>query len=109
MEDVIFSLLMLIFFIGILYLPARAMLKVNKKIGYNYSVKFLNVSDVPELKDDAQLRKYLRVVTHSDNAYVVQSKWNDKKLREYLMTNYHLTKQQIVVQSVQASGPLGML
>lgn len=108
MEDIIIYFMMLMFLVGLVYLPTRAMLKVNKKIGYNYSIRFIGVSDIPDLRSDDELRKHLRVVSQSKNTYVVQSRWNDCKLRDCLVTKYHLTKQQVIVQSVQASGPLGV-
>lgn len=91
------------------YLLVKAMLKANRKIGYNYVVKFSDVTQLPSLEDDSTLREHLRVVSHADNVYVVQSKWNDKKIKDYLVSKHDLEQNQVVVQSAQLSGAAGMI
>ena len=109
MDDFILSLLFSLFIFCLLYFPVKGMLTVNRKIGYNYSIRFKDSDVVPDLEKESGLSKVLRVVSYADDVYTVQSKWSDKKLKEFLMKQYNLTSNQVVVQSIQASGVLGML
>ena len=109
MDDFILSLLFSLFIFCLLYFPVKGMLTVNRKIGYNYAIRFKDSEDIPDLENDSGLKKVLTVVSHFGQQYTVQSKWSDQKLKEILMKKYKLSSNQVVVQSIQASGVLGML
>ena len=94
---------------GVIYLIFRSKISVTKAFGYNYNIVFKNMTDFPELESDRELRKNLRIVAHTDDMYSVQSKLNDKTLKDYLMKTYQLQGNQVYVQPTQLSGAYGMM
>ncbi|AXQ78620.1 hypothetical protein DDV21_005775 [Streptococcus chenjunshii] len=95
--------------IAVAFWVVRSMLFATRFRGYNYIVRFKDIDAVPDIAQNANLRKKLRVVSHSGDVYFVQAQINDAKIKEILLTDYHLSAGQVVVQTTQLSGGVGVL
>lgn len=103
----IFGILLLLY---IFYLSFKSMVFVNRNYGYNYLVRFYKIEDIPDLKANKRFHRKFRVVSHSSKGvYTVQSRWSDQELKENIIKEYRLDDNQVTVQSLQVSGPLGMV
>lgn len=53
----------------------------------------------------------IKIISHSrgNNVYTVLSHLNDKELRELIMSEYNLKLNQVIITSLQNSGPLGAM
>ncbi|MFU2181108.1 hypothetical protein ACM0P9_02380 [Streptococcus pluranimalium] len=106
----------IIFIVGIslviyaVYQATKSMLFVSKTYGYNYLIRFQKIEDIPDLKANKRFYRKFRVVSHSSKGvYTVQSRWSDQELKENIIKEYRLNDNQVTVQSLQISGPLGMV
>lgn len=106
----------IIFIVGIflviyaVYQATKSMLFVSKTYGYNYLIRFQKIEDIPDLKANKRFHRKFRVVSHSSKGvYTVQSKWNDRELKDNIIKAYGLDNNQVIVQSLQVSGPGGMI
>lgn len=109
-EQIIAFVLIVGMFYG-MYSAVKAKIWVTKNLGYDYYIRFNYPGKIINLQKDSILLKQIKIVANSKDlsSYSVQSKTNDKNLKNYLMKQYHLTDQQVVVQTEQFSGPLGMI
>lgn len=106
----------IIFIVGIflviyaVYQATKSMLFVSKTYGYNYLIRFQKIEDIPDLKANKRFHRKFRVVSHSSKGvYTVQSKWSDRELKDNIIKAYGLDNNQVIVQSLQVSGPGGMI
>ena len=106
----------IIFIVGIflviyaVYQATKSMLYVSKTYGYNYLIRFQKIEDFLDLKANKRFHRKFRVVSHSSKGvYTVQSKWNDRELKDNIIKAYGLDNNQVIVQSLQVSGPGGMI
>ncbi|AEF24640.1 hypothetical protein ACG3JJ_03900 [Streptococcus parauberis] len=83
----------------------------TKMCGYNYSINIKNTDQVIELKDNFTIMENIKIISHSrgNNVYTVLSHLNDKELRELIMSEYNLKLNQVIITSLQNSGPLGAM
>lgn len=83
----------------------------TKMRGYNYSINIKNTDQVIELKDNFTIMENIKIISHSwgNNVYTVLSHLNDKELRELIMSEYNLKLNQVIITSLQNSGPLGAM
>lgn len=106
----------IIFIVGIflviyaVYQATKSMLYVSKTYAYNYLIRFQKIEDIPDLNANKRFHRKFRVVSHtSKSIYTVQSKWNDRELKDNIIKAYGLDNNQVIVQSLQVSGPGGMI
>ncbi|WP_077323072.1 hypothetical protein [Streptococcus pseudoporcinus] len=83
---------------------------VTKVFGYNYLIQFVGVTKGIDLKESPKVMKKIKIVSASRNqmAYSVQSRINDHALKELIMAEFDLRKDQVIIQSEQLSGVLGV-
>ena len=79
--------------------PFKGKINTAKTVEALYVVSFHDVGHPIDLKENKKLVGKVRIVskTSRGNSYNVQSKMNDKTLREFLMQEYGLNKHQMVV------------
>lgn len=109
-EQIIAFILIVGMFYGV-YSAIKAKMWVTNNLGYHYYIHFKDTEKTINLQKDSILLKQVKIVANSKDlsSYSVQSKMNDKKLKNYLMKQYFLTDQQVQVQTEQLSGPLGFI
>lgn len=93
------------------YSAFKAKLWVTKTMGYDYYIQFKDLEKGIDLNRDKVLRQKVRIIANAEDqlSYSVQSKLNDKALKDYLIKTYNLQANQVVVQTEQLSGVLGMV
>ncbi|VTS17725.1 signal peptide [Streptococcus porcinus] len=93
-----------------LYSAIDAKLWVTKTLGYNYLIRFVGTSKGIDLEESPKVMKKISIVSVSKNqmTYSVQSRINDHALKELIMAEFNLRKDQVIIQSEQLSGVLGV-
>ena len=95
--------------VGVIVVLVKRAFFSDKADGYfNYFVRFEDTNSIPDIAENPNLKNKLQIISCRDGVYVVLSKINDAKIKEILMTDYHLTPRQVVVQT-GAPAPLHAL
>ncbi|MFI3593826.1 hypothetical protein VBI23_00500 [Streptococcus uberis] len=97
--ELFFGLVDLAFLAAFVYFSFMGNIDTVKVVGVLYVVSFLDVDYQIDLTEKKKRVGKVRIVskTSNDNSYNVQSKMNNKILREFLMQEYGLNKHQVVV------------
>lgn len=97
--ELFFGLVDLAFLAAFVYFSFKGNIDTVKAVGALYVVSFHDVDYQINLTEKKKPVGKVRIVskTSNDNSYNVQSKMNDKILREFLMQEYGLNKHQVVV------------
>ncbi|MGT2959201.1 hypothetical protein A9Q68_09460 [Streptococcus bovimastitidis] len=108
------GIIALVFMVGLgcaLYSAFKAKLWVTKTLGYDYYIRFVGMSEGIDLKESPKIMKKIKIVSGSKSqmSYSVQSLLNDHALKELIMAEFDLRSDQVIIQSEQLSGVLGMV
>lgn len=97
--ELFFGLVDLAFLAAFVYFPFKGNIDTVKAVGALYVVSYRDVDYQIDLTEKKKRVGKVRIVskTSNDNSYNVQSKMNNKILREFLMQEYGLNKHQVVV------------
>lgn len=88
-------LLMIVVIAAIMYLFLR---KGSQSQTTSYRVVFKGTS-VPNLNQNAAISSMATIVKSFNDGYLVRSKINDTKLRELIMSQYHLSPGNVIIVS----------
>lgn len=100
----------LILFSLFIFVIIRGHFVLRKNTGQCYSIHFRHLTKPIDLRQNSRLMETITIISNNkeNGIYSVQSYLSDIKIKELLMAEYHLTLNQVIVQSQQFS-PLGTL
>ena len=100
-----------ILFILLVIIIVKNQILFSRRIGYNYLIRFEEVSTPIDLGKNHKILEKVKIISDDKDKgiYSVQSQLSDIKLKEFLMLEYHLTLSQVIVSSIQLSGPIGAM
>ncbi|KHD46097.1 hypothetical protein ACVRZD_02100 [Streptococcus hongkongensis] len=105
MLEVLLIITSLILFALLIISIIRNQLLASRRIGHHYLVRFDQVSKPIDLWTNRNVLENVKIISdHKEQGlYSVQSPLSDTKLKEILMSEYHLTLSQVMVSSLQLS------